>query len=118
MVVIDPDDPDRDEARDVGEVGRPEIEELLAQADLAVVVDRELEHEQGGSDREHAVAEGFEAPLVLHGPGSSPTSRTASSARPARVRPAAFETPRDRYAPVYYETRVRSGNVEIRIATD
>ena len=59
VVVVHPDDPDREEARHIGEVRRPEVEQLVAE--VLGRGDRELEHEQRRGDREHAVAERLEA---------------------------------------------------------
>ena len=62
-MVIDPHDGDLCEARHVGEVGRPLIEERLEQLAIFshIVRDLQVEHQQGHRDREHAIAEGLDA---------------------------------------------------------
>ena len=65
-VVIDPHDPDREEARRVGEVRRPEVEQRLAEIPVLLDVgDDDLEDEQRDRDREDAVRERLE-PALLH----------------------------------------------------
>src|SRR5204863_2604040 len=60
-VVVDPHDPDRDEARRIRGVGRPDVHEALAEVrrvayDLRV----DVQDQQRGGDREYAVREGLE----------------------------------------------------------
>src|SRR5262249_49180947 len=61
VVMVDPDDPDRDEARDVRQIGRPDAGELVTEVRTARRGNTDFEYEERRSDREDAVAEGFEA---------------------------------------------------------
>src|SRR6516162_2423934 len=84
VVMVDPDDPDRDEARHVGEVGGPDARELVAELRAARAPDADLEYQQCRGDREDAVAEGFDSdgPDLVH-----PGSRSSSADRPYLLRP-------------------------------
>ena len=57
-VMIDPDDPDRQERARVGGVLRPRVHERVPQP-VARRVDRDVDDEQRGRDRENAVGEGL-----------------------------------------------------------
>ena len=57
-----PDDADRQEARDVGEIRRPLVQDRAQRMVGRVGLDGQLEDEQGDCDCEDAVAERFEAP--------------------------------------------------------
>jgi hypothetical protein len=60
--VLQPDDADRQEARDVGEVCRPLVENRAQKMVGGVGLEAELEDEQRYGDRENAVAEGLQPP--------------------------------------------------------
>src|SRR4029079_1102836 len=91
-VVIDPHDPDREEARRAGEVRRPEVEDGATELPgLLDVGDDDLEDEQRDRDREDAVRKRLE-PALLH---------TASLERGPVVKPGLSDA--------FTRTGVRSG---------
>ena len=63
--VVEPDDADREECRQVRQVRRPMLpqrrEKAVRFGNLALGRDLEVEHEQGDRDRHDAVAEGLDA---------------------------------------------------------
>src|SRR4029077_10533668 len=68
FVVVDPDDADGQEAGGVGQVRGPEVDQGSAEVLVGAGADADLEHQQGGGDREHAVRERLHArgAAVLH----------------------------------------------------
>ena len=87
VVVIHPDDADREEAGHVCEVRRPDVQQLLAEV-AGGGVDAELEHEERDRDGEDSVAEGLEpgARHRVHRECRSGRTFPRCPGRPASVR--------------------------------
>ena len=79
-VVVDPDDPDRQEADGVADVRRPQPRELVREAVLAELRHLDVEDEQRRGDREDAVGERLE-PRGAQRIASRPTVRPGGSSR-------------------------------------
>ena len=60
-VVVLPHDPDIQERRQVGDVGRPLLQQTLAELARRDVRDTQVEHQQGDHDGVHGVTERFDA---------------------------------------------------------
>ncbi len=60
-MVVDPHDPDRDEADRVGGVLLPDVQELSAERVVELLGEPDVDDQQRGGDREDAVREGLEA---------------------------------------------------------
>ena len=90
-MVVDPDDPDHEEAHDVAGVRGPLLQQRLAEPVLGVLGHVDLQHEQRDGDREHAVAERLD-PAHARRPGimprrwSRPSSRRPPSSAPGSRR--------------------------------
>ena len=67
-VVVEPDDPDCEKAREEREVRRPKLGECMPEAVLSRVGHLELEDQQRDRDREDAVAERLDAALARREP--------------------------------------------------
>src|SRR5690348_17925099 len=91
--MVGPDDPDRDEADDVGRVARPAVQEL--RAERLLLVDGDVENQQGGGEGEDAVRKRLE-PVLGHRSLIQPQGfRRALVRRVCRIRP----KPRSRPSP-------------------
>jgi hypothetical protein len=68
LVVVDPDDADCQEAGGVGQVRGPEVDQGPAKVLVGAGADADLEHQQRGRDRKHAVRKRLHArgAAVLH----------------------------------------------------
>jgi hypothetical protein len=85
-VVVDPDDADGEEAGGVGEVGGPQVQQLVAEVGSLDVRHPDLEDQERCRDREHAVAECLEpspgglvhAPIIARRPDVSGLRRAAA----------------------------------------
>jgi len=67
-VVVDPDDPDGEEADDVGREGGPVAHKLPCQRPMSRSWYRQVEGEKGDRDGEDAVAERLQPPALHHRP--------------------------------------------------
>src|SRR3954452_22364646 len=79
-MVVDPDDPDRQEADGVSDVRGPQLRELVCEALVAEVRHLDVEDEERRGDREHTVGERLE-PRRGQRIASSPTVRPGGSSQ-------------------------------------
>ncbi len=88
--VLQPDDPDRQEARYVREQRRPLVHDCPQQVVTGALRDAELQDEQGDRDRKDAVAEGLQATerqlIARRGHGGEFRGEVSSSSSAVRLR--------------------------------
>ena len=87
VVVIDPDDPDREEADDVPGIGWPDVDDIGPQSLPRDAGDLHLQDQEGDRDGDHAVGERLQAArLRVHVPQRTPTFGLPRAAPPAGSR--------------------------------